>query len=434
MDQIMKVKLKKRRVFAAKNGSIRTPLQAALLLCFPAACVTRAQEVLMPRPEYSIAPPAMQQYQTNEMDVFAPPGTAAAVSPEATPFQVGPVSLLPHVFYRILSGDGIPAAGSNHVATTIQQISPGILFNIGSHWSLDYTPTWNLYSNKQFSDTLDQNVILTGGTTYEDWILGLAQSYISSSTPLVETGTQTTQQSWLTALKASYRFNSKMTTDLTLDQNIVSADTFTSYDEWSTLDWLNYQFWPRLDTSLGVGFGFVNVDAGSDMTYEQLQARVRWRATDKISFQVHGGLEDRQFLQGSAGSLLNPVAGGLIQYQPFEFTKFSITVDRTVAVSYFQNQVTEGTEVMGGLNQRLLKRLYLDLSGGYNTLKYVASDSSSSGAGRRDDYYTFDVRLSCPFLKRGTAAVFYQYSDDSSTAPGFTFSSSQVGFEVGYRF
>jgi hypothetical protein len=432
MGQIMKMKLKNRRVLAGKNRFIRTPLQAALLLCFPVACVTKAQQVLMPRPEYSIVPPALQQFQTNEMDVFAPPGVAAAAPSEATPFQLGPVSLLPHVFYRFLSGDGIPAAGSNHVSTIIQEISPGILFNIGSHWSLDYTPTWRLFSNKQFRDTLDQNVILTGGTTYEDWILGLTQSYISSSTPLVETGTQTDQQSWLTALKASYRFNSKMTMDLMLDQNIVSADTFTSYREWSTLDWLNYEFWPRLDASLGVSFGFVNVDAGSDMTYEQLQARVRWRATDKISFQVHGGLEDRQFLQGSAGSLLNPVAGALIQYQPFEVTKFSITVDRTVAVSYFQNQVTEGTEVMGDLNQRLLKRLYLDLSGGYHTVKYVGA--GASGTGRRDDYYTFDARLSCPFLKRGTAAVFYQYSNDSSTTPGFTFSSSQVGFELGYRF
>jgi hypothetical protein len=427
----MKVKRRKQTVFAGKNGRILTPLQAALVFCLPAlTCATKAQEVLMPRPEYSITPPAMQQFRTNEMDVFAPPGTV--VQSEAPPLQWGPVSLRPDVLYRFISGDGIPAAGSNHVATVIQEISPGILINIGDHWALDYTPTLRFYSNKQFRDTLDHNVILTGGTTYQDWILGLTQSYISSSTPLVETGTQTDQQSWLTALTASYRFNSKMTMDLALDQNIVSADTFTSYQEWSTLDWLNYEFWPRLDASLGASFGFVNVDSGSDMTYEQLQARVRWRATDKISFQIHGGLEDRQFLQGSAGSLLNPVGGGLIQYQPFEVTKLSIIVDRTVAVSYFQNQVTESTEVIGDLNQRLLKRLYLDLSGGYHTVKYVGTDAS--GTGRRDDYYTFDVRLSCPFLKRGTAAVFYQFSDNSSTAPGFTFSSNQVGFEVGYRF
>jgi hypothetical protein len=107
-------------------------------------------------------------------------------------------------------------------------------------------------------------------------------------------------------------------------------------------------------------------------------------------------------------------------------------MDRTVDVSYFQNQVTEGFEIVGNLNQRLLQRLYLDLSGGYHTVKYVAANAS--GTGRQDDYYTLDVRLSCPFLKRGTAAVFYQYSDNSSSIRGFTFSSSQVGFEIGWRF
>ena len=336
------------------------------------------------------------------------------------------------MFYRFISGDGLPAAGSNHVASTIQEISPGLLVGIGSHWALDYTPTWRYYSNKQFRDTLDHNVILTGGTTYEDWVLGLSQSYISSSTPLVETGQQTEQQSWLTALKASYRFNSKMTMDLTLDQDIVSAQDFTSYHEWSTLDWLNYQFWPRLDAGLGAGFGYVNVDAGSDMTYEQFQGRFRWRATDKLSFQVHGGLEDRQFLSGGAGNLLNPIAGGLLQYQPFEATKLSLMADRTVAVSYFQNQTTESTEVTGDFNQRLLKRFFLDLAGGYHTVKYVGAGAAATA--RRDDYYTFNVRLSCSFRQRGTAAVFYQYSNDASSVPGFSFASNQVGFEIGYRF
>jgi hypothetical protein len=426
------MKKKKTAARARQNGNLSAPLPAALICCFPVlAGISRAQEVLIPSPAYSVVPPALQQYQTNEMDVFPTAETTADHPSEMPPFQSGPVSLRPHAFYRFISATGIPS-GTNHVATLIQEVSPGMRADIGSHWALDYTPTWRYYSNRQFRDTLDHNVILTGGTTYEDWVLGLTQSYISSSTPLVETGTQTDTQSWLTDLKASCQFNSKMTMDLALDQNIVSADTLASYREWSTLDWLNYQFWPRLDTGLGAGLGFVNVDTGSNMTYEQLQARVRWRATDKISFQVHGGLEDRQFLGGSAGSLLNPVAGGMIQYQPFELTKLSLTMDRTVDVSYFQNQVTEGFEIVGNLNQRLLQRLYLDLSGGYHTVKYVAANAS--GTGRQDDYYTLDVRLSCPFLKRGTAAVFYQYSDNSSSIRGFTFSSSQVGFEIGWRF
>ena len=427
----MNRKSSNRQGFAGTADSIRKHLQTLLCFCFPAmVCTGKAQEVLIPRPEYSVVPSAMQEFQTNAMNVFVPPEIAAWSQPELPPLKWGPVDVRPHAFYQFLSGEGIPSLGSNHVSTIIQQISPGLLINLGSHWAVDYTPTWSLYSNKQFRDTFDSKVMLTGGTTYEDWVFGLSQSYIAASAPLVETGTQTDTESWLTGLKATYRFNSKMTMDLAVNQNIVSAQNFTSYREWSTLDWLNYQFQPRLEAGLGVGFGYVSMDSGSDMTYEQFQGRVGWRATDKISFQIHGGLEVRQFLDG--GDLINPVVGGLIQYQPFEVTKVSATVNRTISASYFQNQVAESTDIVGDLNQRLLGKLYLDLAGGYHTIRYVAA--SGSPTARTDDYYTFSTRLSCPFLKRGTVAVFYQYSDNSSTAPGFTFSGKQVGFEIGYRF
>jgi uncharacterized protein (PEP-CTERM system associated) len=94
--------------------------------------------------------------------------------------------------------------------------------------------------------------------------------------------------------------------------------------------------------------------------------------------------------------------------------------------------LTESTDFTGQLHQRLFQKLYLDLSGGYHMVTYVAANSVATG--REDDYYTFSARLSCPFLKRGNVAVFYQYSDVSSTESGFTYTTSQVGFEVGYRF
>ena len=103
-----------------------------------------------------------------------------------------------------------------------------------------------------------------------------------------------------------------------------------------------------------------------------------------------------------------------------------------VSASSSENQITERTDISVGINQRLLKRLYLDLGGGYHKVTYVTSGDLS--VSRVDDYYSINVRLGCPFRKRGTVAVFYQISDNSSTQPGFTFSSSQVGVEVGYRY
>jgi uncharacterized protein (PEP-CTERM system associated) len=171
-----------------------------------------------------------------------------------------------------------------------------------------------------------------------------------------------------------------------------------------------------------------------DMTFEQLQGRVNWRATDKISFQLHGGVEDRQILSGGAADLINPVFDATIQYQPFEHTKISLTGQRVVSASYLskQSQVTENTGVSAGLNQRLVKKFFLDLSGGYQAVKYISS--SSSVASRKDDYDYLNAQLSYAFLKRGTIAVFYQISRDDSSVQGYSFTSHQVGFQIGYRY
>jgi uncharacterized protein (PEP-CTERM system associated) len=95
--------------------------------------------------------------------------------------------------------------------------------------------------------------------------------------------------------------------------------------------------------------------------------------------------------------------------------------------------VTEDTDLSGSLNQRLLKRFNLSLGAGYHTGKYIVS-AAGFPSGRQDEYYSFNVRLSTTFLKRGTIAASYQFSDNSSNRAGFGYSSSQVGLEVGYRY
>ena len=393
--------------------------------------------MFMPRPEPLLTPAAVQQYETNEMGYFSPPDFAAVEQQQTSPFRQGPVTIRPHLFYRFIHGEGIPVAGTNHVATTIQEFSPGSLFEIGRHWTLDYTPIWRFYSNKQFTDTLDHSITLNGGTSYEDWVLGLVQRVDITSLPQADTGAQTDQETYSTVLNASYRLNSKMAVDLGLNQNFVISSDFNSYREWSTLDWLNYQFSPGLDAGIGAGFGYVDMETGADMTYVQLQSRIKWRVTEKISLQVHAGAEDRQFLVDRASDLISPVAGGQIQYQPFEATRLLFNADYSVTPSIDvtaadQNQITENAAISVRLNQRLLKRLYLDLGGEYHNAIYSAVGGVSGN--RKDEYYSFNFRLSCAFLKRATAAVFYQISDNSSSLSGNTYTTSQIGGEVGYRF
>lgn len=407
---------------------------AAALLCLLAFGRTAvAQNVLAPAPEYSVTPPAVQEIQTNQTEVFEPAEPFRTVSEQTSPLRWGPLTLRPHFLYRFLYGNGIQSSPTQSVKTAIHQVAPGFLLEIGRHWTLDYTPTWTFYSKRLFRDTLDHAVTLTGGTAYENWILGLSQSYFSSTAPLVETGGQTSQETFSTALNASYRFSQQMLLELTANQDFIFPENFTSSREWSTMDWLDYQFWPRFNAAIGAGFGYVDVSTGSDMTYERGQGRIKWRATDKISFQVRGGMEDRQYLGTGGGDLVSPIFGALIQYQPFEVTKLSLNAERVVTPSYFRNQVTETTGFTGNLTQRLLKRFYLSLGGGYQTVRYVSS-ASGTAAGREDKYYSVGARLSTSFLKRGTIAALYQFSNNTSNTAGFGYTSNQVGLEVGYRF
>jgi len=352
--------------------------------------------------------------------------------------ELGPINLRPHLLYRLSYGDGIPSRPGTQTKTVINELAPGILLELGDRWHLDYTPTLRLYSSSVFRDTTDQSVIFAGGTKYQDWSLGLSQSYLSSSQPLIETASQTDQETFSTALNAAYSMSSKLSLELGLSQNFrflgesTSTNLLGSSRDWSTMDWLNYQFWPRFGAAIGVGFGYVGVDVGPNMTYEQLQGRINWQAGDKLSVSLNGGFEDRQFLDAGAPNVINPLYGLLIQYALFEATTISVNGNRAVSASYFQNQITETTDINGSIRQRLFKKLYFDLSGGYRLTSYRAS-ATGLAINREDNYSYFNVRLTCPFLKRGTAAIFYQASDNASSASGFTSSSEQVGLELGYR-
>jgi hypothetical protein len=414
------------------SGSSRV-LCGLIACCAGSVSSAYGQTILAPPPAISITPPAVEQYQTNNpMVVFTPER-----APETPPLRWQWLTFRPHLLYRFLHVTALPTSVTQRVESTVQELSPGLLVNLGAHWSLDYTPTLRFYSSRAFDDTLEHSVRLMGGTTYQDWTLGLLQTYEKTSQPLVETGTQTDQETFYTLLNASYQINSQMSADGALSQRIVSADAFQSSKEWSPSAWLNYQFWPRLDAGLGIAGGYVDVETGSDMAYERFQARANWRATDKLALRVHGGAELRHFLDSNADDQLNPVAGAQLQYQPFEHTRIALGVSRTVDVSLLtagagESQITETTEVTAQLSQRLLEQLQLQIGGGYFRGEYTAADPTVPD--RKDDYFRFNARLGWRFLKRGTAAVFYQYSDLNSNFAGYGFSAHQTGFELEFRY
>jgi len=385
-----------------------------------------------------------QQNQPNEWNVFNLLGDeSASAMPQF--FRYGPLTLRPHLDYRFLYGNGILANPGDTQASAVNELSPGMRIDVGSHWSVDYTPTLDFYSNRKFKDTVNHSIALTGGEEAGDWRLGFAHNSLFATTPLIGTGAQTEQQTHATTLTASHPFSAQISGDFLLAQRISLVSGFEDSYDWSTLDWLNYQFWPRLSAGIGAGGGYVkNEDrsgirgaADLDQTYEQLQARMNWRATQKISFQISGGLEDRQFKVPGTGDAMNPIFSATIQYEPWKKTQILLTASRAVSTSdyYLAAQTAEATMVGLNLNQQLFKKFTFDAGVAYGRTDFsTTSGTIVAGSNRTDDNLSFNVRLSHPFLKHGIWAIFYQFNENTSSLAGYTFTSNQGGFEISYRY
>ncbi len=429
----MELIFKRRIIFISGTKKNRRLVVASFLGCVALADVARAQSVLTPPPAgVSGTPPAIEALGPGPMQVFPPNSAVANMLDELHPLQWGPVILRPHANYQFTYGTGLRFSTNQPPADSIvQTFSPGVLFVLGKHWTLDYTPSFTFYSDKNFNNTVGHSVALTGGTVYDDWQLGLSQTFSYSKSSEVQTGTQTEEQTFGTSLSASHALNSKVSVDLGVSQNLSFPSGYQSTKEWSTMDWVNYQFWPRLVVGAGAGAGYTV--ATPNTLDQQLQARVNWRATDKISFAISGGAQSTQFKGSGASPIINPIFSGSIQYQPFEHTQFSLSASRSVDTSYYENQVTENTSLSAGVSQRLFQRYTLSVSSGYTWTDYVSA-ATATDINQPIDNYFITVSLGTSIFKRGSVSVFYTYNQTITDQVGEAYVSNQVGFNLGYAF
>jgi len=407
-----------------------------------------AQGVLTP-PSEPYERPAASLGLTTNVTGGIPPLAGAAVQARG-PFQLGPLDVHPHLLYRFIYGDGIPTGPANHLKTVIQEISPGLLLDWGSHWTLDYTPTLRLYSSKEFPNGNDESVLLTGKTSYEDWGFNLSQTYSSSSAPLVETEALTEMENYLTTFQASRQLGSQLSAQLGLNQSFRLSSVGTinqDIREWSISPGLNYQVWSRFGAGLSGSAGYDLITPGSDMAFERAQGTMNWQAGDKATLAAEAGLEVRQ-TQGA--EMINPIFTGSLVYRPWEQTAASLTASRTVTPSFYANDVVVNTSISATLQQRFLRYLTFEISGGYTTTPFIgfatvgeftaypparAPAPAATVQQNREDYSRFArVSLGSTFRQRGTVSIFYSYSDSTSGLAAYALTSTQVGIEIGWRY
>ena len=236
--------------------------------------------------------PQIQNALAGKAILNVPPGAAAAAAPTGPAIPLwGPIDMRANMNYLFTAADNVESQPGVGQSTVQQTVSLGLIFDIGSHWILDYMPSYSIYSGGGFQNTFSQNLLLRGGTTYEDWTLGLVQSYSSTFEPLIETGTQTSEVDYQTAITAAYQMGSKLSLQLAASQYIQNTGGFDNVDTWSGNVGLAYAASDRLSYALSLGVGYDDVSGSSSSPFEILQGSITFRPGPKLSVNVSGGAE-----------------------------------------------------------------------------------------------------------------------------------------------
>jgi hypothetical protein len=378
--------------------------------------------------------------------VFAPAGGVPAALGAGIPVW-GPIDVHPRMLYSFLYGTGIEAQPGQQSKTSINTISPGLLFDLGTHWRLDYTPSYAIYSDPAFRNTLTEVVSLSGHTSYEDWAFSFAQTYITADEPLVETGTQTSEETYGTIIGAAYQMGSKLSLQLAANQNFLFAESFDNVRSWSGSAGLNYQFMPKFGMGISLAGGYNDVSAGSSSPFESLQGTMNFHPGPKLTMSFSGGIEDMQFVHPSAPALVSPIYSGSLQYRPFNGTAVSLTASRSVTPAYYGNQIEEATSVGAAVSQQLTKKLTLSVNAGYSSEPLTeivaaplpqfflgAPPRTALSEDQENNTTSLTISLSYLPIKNGAITVSYSKSDNSSGQANFSYSSSQIGLTLSYQY
>jgi hypothetical protein len=350
--------------------------------------------------------------------------------------------------------DNIFISHTNKVSGYYFAIEPSISIGWGdmegrsrSYLRLDYMPSAILFVDHSNQDAFNQYIHLEGGYSSGRLTLSLSEDIaILESANLnsfydttglwanTDASAPTRVNIFYTRLRADYQLTGKMYLQGEFDSpTYVYPNHISDYTIMGGL-YLYYNWLPKLSVGIGGTFGYTWVDDPStNQTFEQVNLRLNYEWTAKLSLYASAGVEFRQF-DGNRDTYDSPVFEVGAAYHPFSGTNISFAAGRRIYPSgYVDNQDFGATYVAARFQQRLFHRLYLGLGAGYEHSNYFATDRDVS-ANRDDDYWFIEPSLDVAITRWLTAGVYYLHREDSSNQDFFSWEDNQVGVRATVRF
>jgi hypothetical protein len=278
--------------------------------------------------------------------------------------------------------------------------------------------------------TLDQGIELLDNANLNTSTSGLSNSGI------IDVGGQNPVNLYNTRLDATYDLTGKTFLSGGLGFSISDyRENLTSSAYLSGNIFINYNYSPKLVIGLGGTGGYNWVESPSpNETFEQVNLRVGYQVTGKISLSASGGVEFRQFEGDARGGYISPVYNLSATYQPFDGTTITLSGNGSIQNSAaLAGQDYRTTNITAVVQQRFLTRMHLGLTVGYEHAEYFGAANGVT-ATRDDNYYFIQPSVDVTVTRWWIAGAYYLHREDNSSTEEFSFNNNQFGVRSEFTF
>jgi hypothetical protein len=347
----------------------------------------------------------------------------------------------------------------NGTADFVSSVSPGIVFGWGDYRALlpqvgrfapeyqiptdtltedryfyvDYHPTFQIFADHSSEDSVDEYLLMAGSYQFPKLLLQGGFRLQKLSDAEIDAGTRVDRTLITTSVTGGYVVDDKTSVDTTLsDYDAEYQGRYESSEDVRLVSFLNYQVASKTSVSAGVSVGYVTPELSADQFYQQVEARARWTASDKLVASGTGGVEVREVDGGK--TLINPVFDLTVNYAPFDGTHFLLDASRIAEPS----DVELGNDLLLtvaqlGVTQRLYGRVYVTGSVSYGDADYQTL-SANQGVSRTDNYFSLSLGAGMDVTKYAGIQIASQYLKDDSSMSSRSFDEAKVFVQVDLKY
>lgn len=302
----------------------------------------------------------------------------------------------------------------------------------GNYIFVHYVPSVTLFADHGGENSFDHDVTLDAQYEWKRLTLGLKARFQTMNLPDVDLGERVERHLFTGALTSKYDYSAKTSFELNFFNYVrdYAADRVDTV-EYRWQGWVNYQVRPKITLGVGLTYGRVDLSRGPSQSYEQALVRLRYRATEKIRFDLTVGGEIRD-IQGEA-SRTNGLFSLGVSYAPFDGTTIFLQgYRRTITSASAQAANYNVTGVEAQFRQRFARRYYFVLAAGYQHVDYTYF--TTVALQRRDEIFYIHPSVGIDVTSWLTCELGAEFRRDRSTREASDFSETTAYFQVNVFF